>query len=106
MQLKIIISEPIKDDEIEPFKNVKRLYRACMDTEMIETRGTYPLKKVLNSIGGWPMVDEQSWNSNKSWTWQHAMKKVAENGHSVHYMFLFGVSFDDKNTSKRVLVVS
>jgi len=30
-QLKTIITSPIEDDEIEPFKMVKKLYLACMN---------------------------------------------------------------------------
>jgi len=30
-QLRIIISSPIEENEIEPFKMVKKLYLACMD---------------------------------------------------------------------------
>lgn len=106
IQLKTIISEPIKDDEIEPFKNVKRLYRACMNTELIDSQGADPLKKVLRSIGGWPLVDGYAWNVDKRFTWQEGTKKVAANGYPVTYLFAFGVAFNDKNTSQRVLAVS
>lgn len=30
-QLKTIITSPVEENEIEPFKMVKRLYSACMD---------------------------------------------------------------------------
>jgi predicted metalloendopeptidase len=36
-QLRIIISSPIDETEIEPFKMVKKLYLACMD----ESETTY-----------------------------------------------------------------
>lgn len=35
-QLRTIITAPIDDDELEPFKNVKRLYTACMNKSKIE----------------------------------------------------------------------
>lgn len=106
LQLKSIISDRIRDDEIEPFKNVKRLYHACMDTETIDSRGDEPFKKVIKSIGGWPMVDGFSWKSNGNWTWQNAMKQVATNGYAFQNIFVVGVSIDYKNNSKRILVVS
>lgn len=33
-QLKTIITSPIEDDEIEPFKMVKKLYLACMNKSL------------------------------------------------------------------------
>lgn len=41
-QLRIIISSPIEETEIEPFKMVKKLYLACMDES--ETTHIYTLK--------------------------------------------------------------
>lgn len=34
-QLRTIITAPIEDEELEPFKNVKRLYLACMNKSEI-----------------------------------------------------------------------
>lgn len=36
-QLRTIVTAPIHDDEIEPFKNVKRLYLACMNKSRMTT---------------------------------------------------------------------
>lgn len=106
LQLEAILTDPIRDDEIEPFKDVKRLYRSCMNTELIESRGLAPVKRVIDAMGGWPMVDGTAWDKEGNWTWQKAMKASNENGYPVYYMFVFGITVDEKNTSRRTLLVS
>jgi neprilysin len=105
-QLRTIIIEPVKDDEIEPFKNVKRLYRACTNTDLIESRGIEPVKRVIDSMGGWPLVDGDSWDKGNNWTWQNAVKAASAKGYPVHYLFEFSVKVDDQNTSRRTISVS
>lgn len=100
-----VLNDSIKPEEIEPFKNVKRFYRACMNTDVIEFRGIAPLKKVLTSMGGCPMFDGKLWDED-GWTWQKAIKESAVNGFPVNYFFEFGVKIDPKNTSKRIIIVS
>ena len=63
-QMKKIITEPINDSDIEPFKNAKKFYAACMDTEAIEKRGLEGINKIQESMGGWPVVQGDKWNEN------------------------------------------
>lgn len=49
-QLRTIVTAPIEDDEIEPFKNVKRLYLACMNKSRIWDSAIFISEiKLLNS---------------------------------------------------------
>lgn len=102
-QLRVLINEPIKDDEIEPFKNAKKLYKACFNEDLIEQRGSEPVKNVLNSMGGWP-VTLVTWNE-ATWTWQQSVALSKENGYSVSYFLSFSVSTDNKDTLKRIIRV-
>lgn len=102
-QLRVIINEPIKSDEIAPFQNAKKLYKACFNTDLVEQRGTTPVMNVLNAMGGWPVV-MSTWNSD-TWTWQQSVQKSRENGYSVSYFLSFSVSTDNKDTTKRIIRV-
>jgi neprilysin len=103
-QLWTIVAEPIKDEEIEPFKNVKRLYRACQDTSLIELRGIAPIKNLIDSLGGWPVVDGTNWNEG-NWTWQKNIKDSTAVGLNHDHLFTFGISTDNRNRSRKVFFV-
>jgi neprilysin len=100
-ELKAIINEPIQDNEIEPFKNVKRLYKACTNTSQVELLGSQPVEDVLD----WPVLVGQNWNTPDTWTWQRAMVDSKNKGYSVSYLFSFSVSSDNKDTTKRIIRV-
>jgi Peptidase family M13 len=104
IQLRTIVAEPIKDDEIEPFKDVKRLYRACINTTLTESLGIAPVKRVIDSLGGWPVVEGASWNEG-NWTWQQNMKDSAAAGFNTNSLFTFGLMADPHNNSKRTFYV-
>lgn len=104
-QLRLIIQEPIEDSEIEPFKNAKRLFRACMNTGVIDSLGKAPLETVLNSMGGWPILLDTFWNEG-DWTWQGSAVAARANGFSVSSILSFAVSTDNKDSTKRIIRVS
>ena len=103
-QLRILANEPIKDDENSAFQSVKKLYKACFNTDLIEQRGTTPVTTVLNAMGGWPIV-MTNWNQDSSWTWQKSVEWSRQNGFSVSYFLSFSVSTDNKDTTKRIIKV-
>lgn len=105
-QLRVIINEPILPTEIAPFQNVKRLYQACMNTEVIEALGSTPVATVLSNMGGWPVLVGAAWNQPDTWTWQQAMVNSRANGYSVSYLLSFAVSTDNKDSTKRIIRVS
>ncbi|CAH1722964.1 unnamed protein product [Chironomus riparius] len=101
-QLKTIITSPIEEDEIEPFKMVKKLYTACMNKTLIEERGLKPLVDIHDEMGGWPVVKGDAWDESK-WTWQQSVKDFRKRGYSTDYIFDFSVGTDLKNSSRRII---
>lgn len=101
--LRLIVSEEIKADEILPFQNVKKLYRACLNLDKIDEAGISFLLDKIKSMGGWPIL-ETSWN-DQHWTWQRATQLMRENGFSVNSIFSFGVVTDPKNSTRRAVRV-
>jgi neprilysin len=104
-QLKSIITSPIDDSDIEPFKKVKKFYAACMDKETVENRGLDGINKIMESMGGWPVVKGDNWNETQ-WTWQKAAINCRKNGYSTDYVVDFSVGTDLKNSSTKIIDVS
>lgn len=104
-QLRVIINEPIKENEIAPFQNAKKLFKACYNTALVEQRGTTPVTNILTSMGGWPVVMPIAGWNEASWTWQQSVARSRENGYSVSYFLSFSVSSDNKDTTKRIIRV-
>lgn len=103
-QLKIIITAPIDESDIEPFKKVKKFYAACMDKETVEELGLGGIKKIQDSMGGWPAVQGKKWNED-GWTWQKVAIDCKKNGYSTDYVVDFSVGTDLKNSSTKVVDV-
>ena len=63
-QLRRLFTRKIVDDEIEPYKMVKRLFTSCMDVDDADKRGVEPFRKLIDAVGGWPMLDwdEMAWD--------------------------------------------
>ncbi|CAI6351505.1 unnamed protein product [Macrosiphum euphorbiae] len=74
-QKRMIVTEPIQLDELRPFKMMKLLFKSCMDQERIEKLGLRPIKEMLKSIGGWPVLEAEKWNESK-FTWMDSMYKL------------------------------
>lgn len=66
--MKTILTAVSSTDDVQPVKQARELYQACMDTETIEGLGLKPLTDLLALFGGWPMT-LASWNETSfSWT--------------------------------------
>lgn len=49
-------------------QKAKYLYQSCMNGELLAARKLEPLHRLLESLGGWPVLDGDAWNaSNFDW---------------------------------------
>ena len=48
---------------------VRNAYAACMDTERIEESSVADLKEMLARLGGWPVLEGDSWEGEVSSHW-------------------------------------
>ncbi|CAH1724670.1 neprilysin-2 [Aphis gossypii] len=101
-KLRMIVTEPIQPNEQKPFKMAKLLYKSCMDKEKIEKVGLGPIKEMLKSLGGWPVLEGDKWN-DAEFTWKDSVYKFRVAGYSVDYFIDFSVSTDLKNTTMRAI---
>ncbi|XP_053981492.1 neprilysin-1-like [Hylaeus volcanicus] len=59
--LKRVLEEPPNADDNDATLKAKMFYKSCMDIRRIRDIGDAPLKKSLESLGGWPAVVGESW---------------------------------------------
>lgn len=104
-QLRTLVDVPVNDSEIYPFKLVKKLYKSCMNINIIQDRGIKPLVDILQTIGGWPVVQGHSWNES-TWTWQNSSLISSEIGYTTDYIFKLTIAADRLNNTIRIIYVS
>lgn len=75
-QLRRLFTRKIVDDEIEPYKMVKRLFTSCMDVDDADKRGVEPFRKLIDAVGGWSMLDGD-WDE-KAWDLENSIMKLRE----------------------------
>lgn len=105
VQMKQIVQEPIQQYELKPFKMVKKLYQMCMNTTNIENTGLKTIKHFLQELGGWPVLQGNSWNE-RDFDWKKTTYQLRHLGFSDDHFISFAIDLDDKNSTKRVLKVS
>lgn len=102
-----IITEESKDGEPRPFTLARSYYQSCMNKTIIEERGLTPLKELIASFGGWPVVLGDEWDAQEStWDWKDDIKKFRKEGMEFEHVFSLGVPPRAENSSVRGLQVS
>ena len=61
------------------YVGVRNYYSSCMDKEAIEKSSINDLKEILESLGGWPVLDGESWNE-EGFSWWALSEKAAREG--------------------------
>ncbi|XP_058117957.1 neprilysin-2-like [Anopheles ziemanni] len=104
-QLRALVSDEIFESDATPFKLAKNLYKLCMNKTSIEENGNGPLLSILDTLGGWPVLKGDSWDSERSWSWEKSVKDFNNNGYSTDYFFDFSITEDLKNATRRMIDV-
>ncbi|XP_036347356.1 neprilysin-2-like [Rhagoletis pomonella] len=104
-QLKEIVTEERPKSEPNHFQLPNALYKACMNKSLIEQLGAAPIANIAKSLGGWPVIEGDSWNADNSWSWQETVKKFRKLGFSMDYIIDFSISVDLKNSTTRIIDV-
>jgi len=73
--------------------------------EKIEKIGLGPMKEMLKSLGGWPLLEAENWNESK-FTWMDSLNSFKEVGWSMDYLLKLTVIPDFKNRTKAAIFVS
>lgn len=83
---------------------IESIYKKNYSLGAIESRGVAPLLEMLKRLGGWPVLDGDSWDK-EAFTWEQSVYNFRAAGYSVDYFLDFSISVDVKNSTKRVIDV-
>lgn len=104
-QLRVIATEPSAINEIQPFKDVKALYQACMNVDAIESLDMTQFDALVAEMGGWPVVLGSVWNE-AVWTWEQSVFSSRIYGYSVSNILSFSVTADNRDSTRRIIRVN
>ena len=84
-RIKTMLEDKQGDYKFISDKLVREFYLSCIDTDRIEERGLEPINKVLEDIGGWPLLEGSNWKPKK---WMDIVFEIAEktNGVPIDYL--------------------
>jgi neprilysin len=105
VQLRKIVEEPEIPTEIKPSKNVRNLYKSCMDTSGVDSRGVQPLRDLLKDLGGFPLIDGAAWDTDGTWTWPKFIVEAKKKGFKPEAFFNFEVAPDFMASTARTIEV-
>ena len=91
------------EDDFKAYQLARDHYKACINEERLEELGVKPMQQKLKELGGWPVIEGDSWafESNFSaWEWTY---KAFGEGFEKDHLIEFAISIDDKNTSWRII---
>ncbi|XP_042232177.1 neprilysin-2-like isoform X3 [Homarus americanus] len=83
-------------------KMVKALYKSCTNTESIKKHGLEPLKGILKKMGGWPVLEGDTWKPS-AFQWTSNIYINRQLGYSLDYIFDFSVTTNIKNSTWRII---
>ncbi|XP_058453866.1 neprilysin-2-like [Malaya genurostris] len=104
-QLYTIVSENVAENEPEPFKLSKHLFRICMNKTLIQRNGFQPLLTALDNLGGWPVLRGSKWDINSSWSWAKSVGDFRRYGYSTDYFISLSVGSDLQNSNRRIITI-
>lgn len=83
-------------------QKAKFLYKSCMNAEILEQRKLEPLYRLLETLGGWPVLDGDKWDASKfNWLELAAKLRLYNNDVLINQW----VGPDIKNSDENVIQV-
>ncbi|KAJ1528614.1 hypothetical protein ONE63_007013 [Megalurothrips usitatus] len=77
--LRVELERPASDAasaKADATDKAKWLYQSCMNHALLEARGVAPLVDLLQSLGGWPVLDPTWAERNPDFDWLHLMAQL------------------------------
>ena len=97
-----LLEGDIEASEPKPFRLVKSMYKSCMNQKKIEEKGLTPLKNILKKLGGWPLLEGDTWKQ-EGFTWYSMVYNCRKEGLFVEHLVDLSVDSDPSNSSLRTL---
>lgn len=83
---------------------VKTFHGSCMNEIGIEAVGLNQFMKIIQNIGGWPLIEGERWNET-AYDWVASIRRMRDIGLEPNYLFSTSVVTNYKNSSMRSLLV-
>lgn len=99
-----MLGEKIPPNEIKAIRLAKDFYSSCSNTTAIESRGLEPLTDILSELGGWPILEGDSW-SESEFDWVEMLKQLKRIGLEEKMILGLTVGRSLTNSSQYVLYV-
>ena len=75
-----------------------------MNLGAIEKLGMEPLKNSLKELGGWPVIEGESWDE-ETFDWINVTEKISSNGFKPDMFVNFKVIADVMNNTRNMIFV-
>jgi len=89
--------------EPQVYDEVRNFYKSCMNESLINNTGKKDLMKIVNELGGWPVLQGKKW-SGENFAWQKQEEVASRLGLDTGKLLNFGIESNKENSSKRILV--
>ncbi|XP_031344639.1 neprilysin-2-like [Photinus pyralis] len=103
-QLRVVLEENVTAEEPHPFTILKKVYQACMNTTAIELDGLTTIKSILRKLGGWPVLEGQTWDQER-FDWKQSVYKFRNFGFTFDYFITVDLGIDMTNYSLNMLYI-
>ncbi len=92
-----------EEGDFESYQLVRTHYKSCIDEQKLEELGVEPVKKLLQDLGGWPVLEGEEWKDGDDFKWWEWSYKMNREGLGIDSIVGVSLGADDKNASWRVL---
>lgn len=99
-----LLQTPDQPNDTRSSLLAKHYYRSCMDEKTLEKLGLDPLRQIIKSFGGWPLLEGQNWTET-GYDWMTNNAKIYREVKRSPIMD-FHVLADYKNNSVKTPMVS
>lgn len=96
---------PSQEEENRAITHVKKIFNSCMTEKQTDDDLIITVKKLINRLGGWPMLDGYNWDEKK-FNWLQATYKLRDLGYPYGMFLDLTVDFDPENNNKLIYNVS
>jgi len=104
LRLKKIFGSESQPSEPRVYSSVRNLYSTCMDTKNIEEGSVNDLKELVAKLGGWPVLEGDTW-SGETFQWFEVSAKARGEGLDYNQMISMDIHVDPKDSEKRIIEI-
>lgn len=108
-ELRKLFSEKVDSNDPVPFNMAKKFYKICINSLNNKTESETFMRVLLKQLGGWPVVEEDEWDTSSEWSWtfhDRELYKLGLSGLNLNHILNFLIEKNAKNSSTRSLYVS